>query len=44
MLLQAHEVKAPKLPLWHYALDFTLTLVYLSAYGFGIYSLIDCLI
>tara|TARA_R100001230_G_C5615781_1_gene126297 strand:- start:545 stop:763 length:219 start_codon:yes stop_codon:yes gene_type:complete len=44
LLLQASDVKSKRLPLWHYALDYSLTLVFLSLYGFGIYSLIDWLI
>ncbi len=44
LLLQASDVKSKRLPLWHYALDYTLTLVYLSLYGYTIYSLIDWLI
>ena len=43
MLLQKSGAKAKRLPLWHYALDYFLTTLYLTLYGFGVYALISWL-
>ena len=40
VLLQKFGEKPKKLPIWHYALDYFLTAVFLSAYAFGIIKLI----
>tara|TARA_R110000765_G_scaffold419524_1_gene523805 strand:+ start:192 stop:365 length:174 start_codon:yes stop_codon:yes gene_type:complete len=42
-LLQNEGKKPLKLPLWHYAVDYSLTAVFLSAYVYTIYFIIDWL-
>lgn len=42
LLLQQMDTPQ-KLPLYHYAIDYTLTAIFLTAYGFGIYNLINWL-
>jgi len=43
-ILLLQEMDTPKkLPLYHYALDYTLTAIFLFAYGCGIYALINWL-
>jgi len=44
VLLQKYKVKEPKLPLWHYLLDYGLTILFLSAYLMGIYKVIRLVI
>ena len=43
LLLQEMDTP-PKLPLYHYALDYTLTAFFLSLYAWGIYALINWLV
>jgi len=43
-LLQNEGKKPLKLPLSHYVLDYTLTTIFLSLYGYSIYWLITSLI
>tara|TARA_R110000803_G_scaffold37025_1_gene79720 strand:+ start:8043 stop:8210 length:168 start_codon:yes stop_codon:yes gene_type:complete len=41
-ILLLQELDTPKkIPLYHYALDYTLTLIFLGAYGYGVYLLIN---
>jgi len=40
MLLQQYD-KPKKLPMYHYAFDYTLTAIFLSLYAWGIYSIIS---
>lgn len=42
LLLQQMDTPQ-KLPMYHYALDYTLTAIFLFAYGSGIYALIKWL-
>ena len=42
LLLQQMDTPQ-KLPLYHYVMDYTLTAIFLTAYGFGIYNLINWL-
>lgn len=41
-LLQEYDTPQ-KLPMYHYALDYTLTAIFLSLYAWGIYALIKWL-
>ena len=42
LLLQEMDTP-PKLPLYHYVMDYTLTAIFLSLYAWGIYALINWL-
>jgi len=43
-ILLLQEMDTPqKLPMYHYALDYTLTAIFLSLYAWGIYALINWL-
>ncbi len=42
LLLQEYDTPK-KIPMYHYALDYTLTAIFLFAYGSGIYALINWL-
>ena len=43
-ILLLQEMDTPKkIPMYHYALDYTLTAIFLIAYGSGIYALIKWL-
>ncbi len=43
-ILLLQEMDTPqKLPLYHYVMDYTLTAIFLSLYGWGIYALINWL-
>ena len=42
LLLQEYDTPK-KIPMYHYALDYTLTAIFLSLYAWGIYSLINWL-
>ena len=43
VLLQEYDTPK-KIPMYHYALDYTLTAIFLSLYAWGIYSLINWLV
>ena len=41
-ILLLQEMDTPKkIPMYHYAIDYTLTAIFLSLYAWGIYSLIN---
>jgi len=43
-ILLLQEMDTPKkIPMYHYALDYTLTAIFLSLYAWGIYALINWL-
>ncbi len=43
-ILLLQEMDTPqKLPMYHYAIDYTLTAIFLSLYAWGIYALINWL-
>jgi hypothetical protein len=43
-ILLLQQMDTPKkIPMYHYALDYTLSAIFLFAYGFGIYALIKWL-
>lgn len=41
MLLQKSGDTPPKLPLYHYILDYSLTIILLTCYGYGVYKLLE---
>ena len=43
-LLQHHKIKSKRLPLWHYVLDYSLTLIFLSLYGAVVYWIISSIL